>query len=238
MSATPSALALHGVTAGYGETVVLERLDLRLEPGASLSVLGRNGVGKTTLLATLMGRATLHGGRIEFQGQDVSALPIYRRNALGLGYVPQEREVFPSLTVDENLAVAAHPGPWTPARVYDVFPSLRERREHYGNHLSGGEQQMLAVGRALVGNPSLLLLDEPSEGLAPLIVQELHRVLAQLRDRDAMAMVLVEQKPSLALAFAERSIVMDRGAIVYDGESARLRDTPGLLDRLIGLARD
>ncbi|HEX9842303.1 MAG TPA: ABC transporter ATP-binding protein [bacterium] len=236
MSAPFSAIELQGVTAGYGETVVLENLHLRLAAGESLGVLGRNGVGKTTLLATLMGRSTLHAGRILFDGHDVSAMPIHRRNALGLGYVPQEREIFPSLTVEENLAVAARPGKWTFARVYELFPSLRKRREHMGNHLSGGEQQMLAIGRALVGNPTLLLLDEPSEGLAPLIVHELHGALVRLREQEAIAMVLVEQKTALALAFAERSIVMDRGGIVYDGESARLRGTPGMLDRLIGLA--
>jgi len=236
MTAPSSAIELHDVTAGYGETVVLERLQLRLERGASLSVLGRNGVGKTTLLATLMGLATLHGGRIVLCGQDVAHLPIYRRNALGLAYVPQGREVFPSLTVQENLAVAARPGRWDLQTVYETFPRLRERRGNYGDQLSGGEQQMLAIGRALVGNPSVLLLDEPSEGLAPVIVQELHAVLVRLRREQSVSMVLVEQKAPLALAFSERCIVMDRGGIAYDGATARLKADAAQLNRLLGVA--
>ncbi len=236
MAASSSAIELHGVTAGYGETVVLENLQLRLERGASLSVLGRNGVGKTTLLATLMGLATLHAGRIVLNGQDVAHLPIYRRNALGLGYVPQGREIFPSLTVPENLAVAARPGRWNTQAVYQLFPRLRERRRNYGAQLSGGEQQMLAIGRALVGNPTVLLLDEPSEGLAPVIVQELHAVLLRLQRDEAVAMLLVEQKAPLALAFAERCIVMDRGGIAYDGATAQLQADPARLNRLLGVA--
>ena len=208
MTAPSSAIELHDVTAGYGETVVLERLQLRLERGASLSVLGRNGVGKTTLLATLM----------------------------GLAYVPQGREVFPSLTVQENLAVAARPGRWDLQTVYETFPRLRERRGNYGDQLSGGEQQMLAIGRALVGNPTVLLLDEPSEGLAPVIVQELHAVLVRLRREQSVSMVLVEQKAPLALAFAERCIVMDRGGIAYDGATAQLQADAAQLNRLLGVA--
>ena len=201
-----------------------------------ISVLGRNGVGKTTLLTTIVGHATLHDGRIFLDGADVSATPIHRPNALGLGNVPQEREIFPSLTVDENLAVAARPGKWTAGAVYGMFPRLNERRDNYGDRISGGEQQMLAVGRALVGNPTVLLLDEPSEGLAPLIVEELQATFARLRDEEAMAIVMVEQNASIALSFAERCIVMDRGAIVYDGDSADLRDDRARLNRLIGVS--
>ena len=235
-SARTNAIELQGVTAGYGETVVLENFDLSLGRGASIGVLGRNGVGKTTLLATIMGHATLHAGRIRLDGRDIGDLPIHRRNALGLGLVPQEREIFSSLTVEENLAVAERPGKWTPAAIYEMFPGLKQRRTNYGDRLSGGEQQMLAVGRALVGNPSVLLLDEPSEGLAPVIVAELQATFAGLRDEQAIAIIMVEQKAALALAFAERSIVMDRGRIVYDGPAAELADDRARLDRLIGVS--
>jgi branched-chain amino acid transport system ATP-binding protein len=235
--ATPAdALELRAVTAGHGDTVVLEDFSLRLEAGRSLAILGRNGAGKTTLLATLMGRATLHGGDIRLHGASISLLPIHRRNALGLGYVPQEREIFASLTVEENLAVAARPGRWAAADVFALFPRLAERTRHFGSQLSGGEQQMLAVGRALVGNPSVLLLDEPSEGLAPRIVAELHAVFLRLRDEGGMAMVLVEQHVPLALSFSERCLVVERGRAVYDGPAAKLKADPALLNSLLGVA--
>ena len=166
-----AALALDGVSAGYGETVVLENIRLSLGASETLSIIGRNGVGKSTLLATIMGHTTLHGGRVKLHGNDVSALPTYRRVAAGLGYVPQEREIFPSLTLRENLEVAARPGAWTVKTVFELFPRLAERASNMGNQLSGGEQQMLAIGRALIGNPTVLLMDEPSEGLAPVIVE-------------------------------------------------------------------
>jgi branched-chain amino acid transport system ATP-binding protein len=231
------ALELDHVHAGYGETVVLENISLALGAGETLSIIGRNGVGKSTLLATIMGHTTLHGGRIRLHGRDVSALATYRRVAAGLAYVPQEREIFPSLTLRENLDVAARPGPWTVETVFELFPKLAERTGNSGNQLSGGEQQMLAIGRALIGNPSVLLMDEPSEGLAPVIVEELARAVKRLAQAGGLALVLVEQNSRLALDIAPRAVVMDRGRIVYDGESATLRDDPAKLDQLIGVVK-
>jgi branched-chain amino acid transport system ATP-binding protein len=228
--------ALHGVSSGYGETVVLDGVSLALQEGGALSVLGRNGVGKTTLLASVLGHTTLHAGRIVFRDQPIERLRPFRRARLGIGYVPQEREIFPSLNVDENLSVAARPGTrWTRERVYDLFPSLAERRRNMGNQLSGGEQQMLAIGRALMGNPSLLLLDEPLEGLAPVIVDALLAALHRLRQNDGPAMVLVEQHARLALEFADRAVVLDRGRVVYDGASRALLNDAPRLAQLIGV---
>ncbi|HVY58028.1 MAG TPA: ABC transporter ATP-binding protein [Xanthobacteraceae bacterium] len=232
-----AALALDGVHAGYGETVVIENINVALAPTETLSIIGRNGVGKSTLLATIMGHTTLHRGRVQLAGRDVSRLATYRRVHAGLGYVPQEREIFPSLTVRENLDVAARPGRWTIEAVFELFPKLAERRSNGGNQLSGGEQQMLAIGRALVGNPSVLLMDEPSEGLAPVIVEELVGVLKRLADTDALSLILVEQNTLLALELAARVLVMDRGLIVYDGPSEALRQDPARLDRLMGLGQ-
>jgi branched-chain amino acid transport system ATP-binding protein len=234
---TEHALALDQVHAGYGETVVLEDIQLTLEPGETLSVIGRNGVGKSTLLATIMGHTTLHGGRVFMHGKDVSTMETYRRVAEGLGYVPQEREIFPSLTLRENLEVAARPGVWTIDTVYDLFPRLAERERNMGNQLSGGEQQMLAIGRALIGNPSVLLMDEPSEGLAPVIVEELARAMKRLSQGSGLALVLVEQNSRLALDIAPRVVVMDRGQIVYNGVSETLRNDPAKLEQLIGVAK-
>ena len=229
-------LALDRVSAGYGETVVLEDVTVGLDEGSTLALLGRNGVGKTTLLATIMGHTTLHGGSLSLGGRDITRLPIHKRALTGFGYVPQEREIFPSLTVDENLTVAARPGRWDLARIFDLFPRLAERRRNMGNQLSGGEQQMLSVGRALMGNPSLLLLDEPLEGLAPVIVDSLIAAFHRLRQEDGLAIILVEQHARLALEFAARSIVLDRGKVVYDGASQALLDDPQRLSDLIGVA--
>ena len=234
--ASCEGLALDGVEAGYGETVVLEGISLMLRPGGTLAVLGRNGVGKTTLLATIMGHTLLHRGRISFAGRDVSTLPPYRRARLGIGLVPQEREIFPSLTVEENLLVAEQPGPWSIARIYDLFPALASRRKNRGNHLSGGEQQMLAIGRALIGNPLLLLMDEPLEGLAPLIVDTVLAGLARIRREDQLSLLLVEQHASLALDFAEEAIVLDRGRIVFSGPSTELVAAPERIEALMGVA--
>jgi branched-chain amino acid transport system ATP-binding protein len=228
-------LVLDGIVAGYGETVVLEGISLALPPGGTLAVLGRNGVGKTTLLATVMGHCRVHAGQLGFAGRDVSGLPPYRRSRLGIGLVPQEREIFPSLSVEENLMVAARPGAWTAARIYDLFPSLAARRRHRGNHLSGGEQQMLAIGRALMGNPTLLLMDEPLEGLAPVVVDTLLASLARLRDESHIGLLLVEQHARLALDFADNAIILDRGAVVFSGSSRELIDAPERLDMLMGV---
>jgi len=229
------ALELTGVSAGYGDTVVLEDVNLTIAQGATLSVIGRNGVGKSTLLATIMGHTNLHSGSIRLHGQEITGLATYTRAHNGLGLVPQEREIFPSLTVRENLEVAAQPGRWTVQTVFELFPRLSERESNRGNQLSGGEQQMLAIGRALIGNPSVILMDEPSEGLAPVIVEELARAVKRLTETD-VALILVEQNTRLALDISARAVVMDRGRIVYDGASEMLRNDAAKLDALIGVA--
>ncbi len=231
------ALQLDRVSAGYGETVVIEDIDLALAPGETLSIIGRNGVGKTTLLATLMGHNTLHGGDVRLHGATIARLAPHRRNWAGLGYVPQEREIFPSLTLRENLEVAARAGAWTLDKVFALFPRLAERQANRGNQLSGGEQQMLAIARALVGNPSVVLMDEPSEGLAPVIVEELSRAVKRLAATEGLAMIVVEQNTRLALDLSPRTAVMDRGRIVYDGPSAELRRDAEKLHRLIGIGK-
>ena len=230
------ALALHHVSAGYGETVVLEDINLTLAPGESVSVIGRNGVGKTTLLATVMGHTTLHRGGVTLGGRSLDRVPVYRRARRGIGWVPQEREIFPSLSVRENLTIGARPGHWTQERVFALFPNLGARLSNMGNQLSGGEQQMLSIARALLTNPSVLLMDEPTEGLAPVIVEALAAVLLRLRGEGALSIVLVEQNSRVALAFSSRTIVMDKGRIVYDGESAVLSADPERLAGLIGVA--
>jgi branched-chain amino acid transport system ATP-binding protein len=216
------ALALRGVRAGYGETVVLEDIEFSLAERGSLAVLGRNGVGKSTLLATLMGLTSFHAGSIEYLGRRIERLPVHARSRLGIGYVPQAREIFPSLSVEENLLVAARPGRWSMARVYDLFPRLAERRRHYGNQISGGEQQMLAIARALMGNPTLLLLDEPLEGLAPIIVNLLLEAIDRLMREDSLTVVLVEQHAKLTLEATQQALVLNRGRIVFNGASAEL----------------
>jgi branched-chain amino acid transport system ATP-binding protein len=230
-----AALELDGVSAGYGETVVIENIRLALAEGETLSIIGRNGVGKTTLLATVMGHNTLHAGDVRLHGATIARLAPHRRNWAGLGYVPQEREVFPSLTLRENLEVAARPGDWTVDKVFALFPRLAERQRNRGNQLSGGEQQMLAIARALIGNPSVMLMDEPSEGLAPVIVEELARAVKRLASPEGLTMILVEQNTRLALDISPRTAVMDRGRIVFDGPSEELKRDPDKLHRLIGV---
>jgi branched-chain amino acid transport system ATP-binding protein len=237
-------LRLEAVTAGYGDAVVLESVSLALAEGGSLALLGRNGVGKTTLLLTIMGLARLHGGRLWWRGPgapggrelDLGKLPPHRRARAGLGWVPQERRVFPSLTVDEHLTATARPGHWTPERVYQLLPRLAERRHNRGGQLSGGEQQMLSLGRALMLNPRLLLLDEPMEGLAPMLVQEVARGIRRIVEESGVALLLVEQHVRLALSLTARAVVLDRGRIVHEGESAALAADPEALARLIGVA--
>ena len=229
----PDALRLSGLRAGYGETVILEDVALAVPERGSLAVLGRNGVGKTTLLATIMGHTSFHAGDIQFNGQSVVRQPVYERVRLGIGYVPQGRDIFPSLTVEENLTVAARAGRWDFARVYDLFPRLAERRHHRGNQISGGEQQMLAIGRALMGNPTLLLMDEPLEGLAPIIVEALLKSLQRLMAEDELAVILVEQHAKLALQVTEQALVMSRGRIIHHGPSRDLLADPERLGRLV-----
>ena len=231
-----NGLVLSAVSAGYGETIILEGIGFDLPPGGSLAVLGRNGVGKTTLLATIMGHTRLRAGSIRFAGVEITGLPPFRRARLGIGFVPQEREIFASLTVAENLLVAEKPGRWSQGRVYDFFPSLAERRHHRGNQLSGGEQQMLAIGRALMGNPKLLLLDEPLEGLAPVIVETLLVGLERLKREDDLALLLVEQHAGLALEMAQQAMVLDRGIIVFAGPSVELLDQPDRLAALLSVS--
>lgn len=228
--------ALANVTAGYGEARVLDDVSLTVEEGDSLALLGRNGVGKSTLLVTLMGITRVHRGSVRFGGRNVAKMATHQRARAGLGWVPQERYMWPALTVEEHLTSVARPGEWTLARVYATFPRLEERRANFGNQLSGGEQQMVAIGRALMLNPRLLLLDEPMEGLAPLIVQELLSVLRQLVQGGNMAIVIVEQHAKLALSLTQQAIVLDRGRIVHRSDSAVLLRDPETLQRLVSVA--
>jgi branched-chain amino acid transport system ATP-binding protein len=225
-------LELHDVRAGYGEAVVLDGISASLAEGGTLALLGRNGVGKSTLLLTLMGYTRLHKGDVRWRGASIVRLAPHRRARLGIGWAAQEREIFPSLTVEENLCVAARPGEWTLERAYALFPRLKERRAHRGNQLSGGEQQMLAIARALMLNPRLLLLDEPLEGLAPIIVEELAHALGNLA---GIAMILVEQHAEIALSLAEQALVIERGRIAHAGASTELLGNAALLERYVGV---
>jgi branched-chain amino acid transport system ATP-binding protein len=228
-------LALEDLRAGYGEAVVLDGISLTVPEHGSLAVLGRNGVGKTTLIMTIMGCTQTMRGTIRWRGADITQLATHRRAKLGLGWVAQEREIFPSLTVEENLTVAERPGRWTVDAVYRLFPRLAERRGNMGNQLSGGEQQMLATARALMTNPSLLLLDEPMEGLAPIIVEELAGAINTMIADEGMAVVLIEQHAELALSLTRDAMIMERGAIVHRAPSAELLRDAATLDRYIGL---
>jgi branched-chain amino acid transport system ATP-binding protein len=227
-------LELSDVRAGYGDAVVLDGVSLSVPDNGSLAVLGRNGVGKSTLLMTIMGMTRLFRGQIVFQGRNVSSMPAHRRARLGLGWVAQEREIFPSLSVEENLTVAARPGRWHLASVYKLFPRLDERKGNMGNQLSGGEQQMLAIARALMTNPALLLLDEPLEGLAPIIVEELAESLKKMTG-EGTASILVEQHTDLALALTDDAVVIERGTIVHRARSADFAKDSATLERYVGL---
>jgi branched-chain amino acid transport system ATP-binding protein len=228
--------ALTSVTAGYGEARVLDDVTVTLDEGDSLALLGRNGVGKSTLLMTLLGITRIHRGGVRFGGHDMSNVPTHRRARAGMGWVPQERYMWPSLTVEEHLTAVARPGEWTLRRVYAMFPRLEERRANFGNQLSGGEQQMVAIGRALMQNPRLLLLDEPMEGLAPMIVLELMNVIRGLVQTGNMAIVVVEQHASLALSITRQAVVLDRGRVVHRSDSTGLLRDPEMLHRLVSVA--
>ncbi|MFJ2994285.1 ABC transporter ATP-binding protein [Pandoraea sp. NPDC087047] len=241
---TDILLEAGGLSAGYGETIVLEDLSLRVAAGEAVAILGRNGVGKSTLLLSLLGLTTRHGGVLRYRDEDITAWPAYKRARAGLALVPQEREIFKSLSVEENLQVSAmgdgapatnDGGTWTLERVYDLFPRLKERRRNLGNQLSGGEQQMLAIGRALIGNPRVILFDEPFEGLAPVIVDQLVDAFWKLRADGGMGVVLVEQHAELGLELTDRALVLDRGRQVWAGRSSDLAASPELLGTLVGL---
>jgi branched-chain amino acid transport system ATP-binding protein len=228
-------LAFHEVRAGYGSAVVLDGVAFTLPERGSIAVLGRNGVGKSTLMLTIMGYTQIGRGRVVWRGEDITRRPPHRRALAGIGWVAQEREIFSTLTVEENLTVAARAGRWDLPAVYDLFPRLAERRRHLGNQLSGGEQQMLAIARALMTNPALLLLDEPLEGLAPIVVDELAAAIRRMASEDSVAFMLVEQHADIALALTQKALVLERGCVVYDGASADLLADHAALDRLIGL---
>jgi len=228
-------LALREVSAGYGDAVVISRIDLRLVEGESLAVLGRNGTGKTTLLNTIVGITRHRGGRIELAGRDLTPMRPYRRAAAGVGWVPQERSIFKSLTVEGNLTAVARPGPWTVSRMYEMFPRLNERRSNLGNQLSGGEQQMLALGRALILNPRLMLLDEPLEGLAPILVEELLLALRRIIRDEGTSAILVEQNAQKVLGVTDRVAIIERGEVVYEGASADLAADRAVLESYLGV---
>jgi branched-chain amino acid transport system ATP-binding protein len=228
-------LRLERLKAGYGEAVVLAEISLRLEQGQSLALLGRNGMGKTTLINSIVGVTRYRSGTIRLDGRDITRLAPERRARAGVGWVPQERNIFRSLTVHENLTAVARPGPWTPPKVYGLFPRLGERRGNLGNHLSGGEQQMLAVGRALVLNPKIMLLDEPLEGLAPIIVEELLAALNRIIREEGMSAILVEQSPQKILTVTDRAAILERGSVVHEAASAQLRADRAVLESYLGV---
>jgi branched-chain amino acid transport system ATP-binding protein len=230
-------LKVENLRAGYGEAVVIDGVSLSLGAGETLALLGRNGTGKTTFINTLAGATQQHSGSITLNGVALHKLAPHQRAAAGIGWVPQERNIFKSLTVDENLTAVARPGKWDPEGVYRMFPRLAERKGNLGNQLSGGEQQMLAVGRALVLNPQLLLLDEPLEGLAPIIVEELLRAIRRITREESLAAIIVEQHPQAILAISDHAVVLDHGTVVHAGTAQSLRDAPELVDRLLGVAR-
>jgi branched-chain amino acid transport system ATP-binding protein len=231
----PELLSLERLSAGYGEAVVLSEISLTLKEGESLALLGRNGMGKTTLVNSIVGVTRYRGGTIRLDGRDITRMRPDQRAHAGIGWVPQERNIFKSLTVEENLTAVARPGAWTPARVYELFPRLAERRSNLGNQLSGGEQQMLAVGRALVLNPRVILLDEPLEGLAPIIVEELIAALNKIVRQEGLAAILVEQNAQKILAVTDRCVILERGSIVHQGDSASLRADRAVLETFLGV---
>jgi branched-chain amino acid transport system ATP-binding protein len=232
---TGPLLSLSDVRAGYGSSIVLDGISLELPERGGLAVLGRNGVGKSTLLLTIMGYTQVGRGRVLWRGEDITQRPPHRRAQAGIGWVAQEREIFSTLTVEENLTVAARDGRWDLPAVYDLFPRIAERRRNFGNQLSGGEQQMLAIARALMTNPALLLLDEPLEGLAPIVVEELAAAIRRMTSEGTCAFILVEQHAEIALSLTQTALLLERGRIVHTGPSAQLLDDHATLDRYVGL---
>ena len=232
----PDLLSIRNLRAGYGQAVVLPGLSLALAEGQVLALLGRNGTGKTTLINSIVGITRRFSGVIVLKDRDITALRADQRARGGIGWVPQERNIFRSLTVEENMTAVARPGPWTVERVYAMFPRLKERRNNFGNQLSGGEQQMLAIGRALTLNPQVLLLDEPTEGLAPIIVEELLRALGTITRSGGICSIIVEQNAQKILGLADRVVILERGAIVHDAASAALKADPAVLERFLGVS--
>lgn len=230
------ALVIEGLRAGYGEAVVIPDLSLTVPQGQALALLGRNGAGKTTLINSIVGVTKRFSGRIALGGIDLSRLRADQRARAGIGWVPQERNIFASLTVEENMTAVALPGPWSLGQVYAMFPRLAERRKNFGNQLSGGEQQMLAIARALVLNPRLLLLDEPLEGLAPIIVDELLAAVRNIVRSEGTAVIIVEQNPKKIVGIVNRVLILERGAIVHDVDAAQVAADPASLDQYLGIA--
>ena len=229
-------LSLDRLKAGYGEAVVLADISLSLDEGQSLALLGRNGTGKTTLINSIVGVTRRFGGTVSLGGVDITRMRPDQRARAGIGWVPQERNIFRSLTVEENMTAVAQPGPWSVAKIYEMFPRLKERRNNFGNQLSGGEQQMLAIGRALTLNPKVLLLDEPTEGLAPIIVEELLRALGTITRAGGICSIIVEQNAQKILGLADRAVILERGTIVHDAASAALKADPAALERFLGVS--
>jgi branched-chain amino acid transport system ATP-binding protein len=232
----PNLLAIENLRAGYGEAIVLPNMSLRMPEGQVLAVLGRNGTGKTTLMNSIVGVVRRFGGSISVAGRDITSMRPDERARAGIGWVPQERNIFRSLTVEENMTAVAQPGPWTVDKIYEMFPRLKERRSNFGNQLSGGEQQMLAIGRALTLNPRVLLLDEPTEGLAPIIVEELLKAIGSITRGTGICSIIVEQNAQKILGLADRVVILERGTIVHDASSQALKADPAVLERHLGVA--
>jgi branched-chain amino acid transport system ATP-binding protein len=232
----PDLLAIENLRAGYGEAIVLPNMSLRMPEGQVLAVLGRNGTGKTTLMNSIVGVVRRFGGSISVAGRDITSMRPDERARAGIGWVPQERNIFRSLTVEENMTAVAQPGPWTVDKIYEMFPRLKERRSNFGNQLSGGEQQMLAIGRALTLNPRVLLLDEPTEGLAPIIVEELLKAIGSITRGTGICSIIVEQNAQKILGLADRVVILERGSIVHDASSQALKADPAVLERHLGVA--